>query len=156
MRLRIRIMVTFYGKYPAKVDDKGRLVFPAAIRRDMPSGADMRFVIKKSIYDPCLEMYTFEEWTSQTARIREDLDFFNPDHVTFWREYMRDVDIVEPDAKLGRISINRELLDAIGVTKEVVFFGVGFKMEVWAREAFEQSRIPSQDYISIAKSLSRK
>lgn len=149
-------MVTFYGKYPAKVDDKGRLVFPAAIRRDLPSGADMRFVIKKSIYDPCLEMYTFEEWTSQTARICEGLDFFNPDHVTFWREYMRDVDIVEPDAKLGRISINRELLDAIGVTKEVVFFGVGFKLEVWAKDAFEQSRIPSKDYISIAKSLSRK
>ena len=71
-------MVTFYGKYPAKVDDKGRLVFPAAVRRELPSGADMRFVIKKSIYDPCLEMYTFEEWTAQTARIREGLDFFNP------------------------------------------------------------------------------
>ena len=149
-------MVTFYGKYPAKVDDKGRLVFPVAVRRELPSGADTRFVIKKSIYDPCLEMYTFQEWTEQTARIRESLDFFNPDHVTFWREYMRDVDIVEPDAKLGRISINRELLDAIGVTKEVVFFGVGFKLEVWAREAFEQSRIPSDSFISIAKSLSRK
>ncbi len=149
-------MVTFYGKYPAKVDDKGRLVFPAVLRRDLPSGADMRFVIKKSIYAPCLEMYTFEEWTAQSARISEGLDFFNPDHDTFWREYMRDVDIVEPDAKLGRISINRELLDAIGVTKEVVFFGVGFKLEVWARDSFENSRLPGQDYINIAKSLSRK
>ena len=157
MQLRIRIiMVTFYGKYPAKTDDKGRIVFPAAIRRDMPAGGDMRFVIKKSIYDPCLEMYTFEEWTRQTDKIKEELDFFNPDHVTFWREYMRDVDIVEPDSKLGRISISRELLDAIGITKEVVFFGVGFKLEVWAKEAFESSRITNDSFISIAKSLSRK
>ena len=149
-------MVTFYGKYPVRIDDKGRLVLPAAIRKDMPSGGDMRFVIKKSIYDRCLEMYTFEEWTRQTEKIKEDLDFFNPDHVTFWREFMRDVDIVEPDPKLGRISISRELLDAIGITKEVVFFGVGFKMEVWAREAFEQSRISNDSFISIARSLSRK
>ena len=149
-------MVTFYGKYPVRIDDKGRLVLPAAIRKDMPSGGDMRFVIKKSIYDRCLEMYTFEEWTRQTEKIKENLDFFNPDHVIFWREYMRDVDIVEPDSKLGRISISRELLDAIGITKEVVFFGVGFKMEVWAREAFEQSRISNESFISIARSLSRK
>ena len=155
--LRIRIiMVTFYGKYPARIDDKGRLVLPAAVRRDMPAGGDMRFVIKKSIYDNCLEMYTFDEWTRQTEKIKENLDFFNPDHVIFWREYMRDVDIVEPDSKLGRISISRELLDAIGITKEVVFFGVGFKMEVWAREAFEQSRISNESFISIARSLSRK
>lgn len=157
MRLRIRIiMVTFYGKYPVRVDDKGRLVLPAAIRKDMPSGGDMRFVIKKSIYDRCLEMYTFEEWTRQTEKIKEDLDFFNPDHVTFWREFMRDVDIVEPDPKLGRISICRELLDAIGITKEVVFFGVGFKLEVWAKAEFESSRITNDSFISIARSLSRK
>ena len=149
-------MVTFYGKYPVRIDDKGRLVLPAAVRRDMPAGGDMRFVIKKSIYDNCLEMYTFDEWTRQTEKIKENLDFFNPDHVIFWREYMRDVDIVEPDSKLGRISISRELLDAIGITKEVVFFGVGFKMEVWAREAFEQSRISNESFISIARSLSRK
>ena len=157
MRLRIRIiMVTFYGKYPARIDDKGRLVLPAAVRRDMPAGGDMRFVIKKSIYDNCLEMYTFDEWTRQTDKIKENLDFFNPDHVTFWREYMRDVDIVEPDSKLGRISICRELLDAIGITKEVVFFGVGFKLEVWAKTAFDASRITNDSFISIARSLSRK
>lgn len=157
MPLRIRIiMVTFYGKYPAKIDDKGRIVFPAAVRKDFPAGGDMRFVIKKSIYDNCLEMYTFEEWTRQTEKIKEELDFFNPDHVKFWREFMRDVDIVEPDSKLGRISISRELLDAIGVTKDVVFFGVGFKMEVWAKDAFEASRISNENYISIARSLSRK
>ena len=157
MSLRIRIiMVTFYGKYPVRIDDKGRLVLPAAIRRDMPAGGDMRFVIKKSIYDNCLEMYTFDEWTRQTDKIKENLDFFNPDHVTFWREFMRDVDIVEPDSKLGRISISRELLDAIGITKEVVFFGVGFKLEVWAKTAFDASRITNDSFISIARSLSRK
>lgn len=149
-------MVTFYGKYPARIDDKGRIVLPAAIRRDMPAGGDMRFVIKKSIYDSCLEMYTYEVWNRETEEIRSKLDFFNHDHVLFWREYMRDVDIVEPDSKLGRISISRELLDAIGITKDVVFFGIGHKLEVWAKDAFEASRITNDNYISIARSLSTK
>ena len=149
-------MVTFIGKYPSKVDDKGRLVLPASFRGVLPAGSDMRFVIKKSIYDPCLEMYTFDEWNAQSEKIKETLDFFNPDHVTFWREYMRDCDIVEPDARLGRISISRELLDAIGVTKEVEFFGIGFKIEIWAKEQFEQSRISNENFVAIAKSLSRK
>ena len=149
-------MVSFIGKYVSKIDDKGRLVFPSPFKNAVPESEGLRFVIKKSIYDRCLEMSTYEEWTQETAKVRDTLDFFNPDHVTFWREYMRDCCIVEPDCKFGRISIPRELLDAIGVTKEVAFFGIGFKIEVWANEQFEASRISNENYVAIAKSLSRK
>lgn len=149
-------MVTFIGKYTSKVDDKGRLVFPAPLKGAVPPGSDMRFVIKKSLYDDCLEMWSYEEWEKEADRIREGLDFFNPQHVIFWREYMRDCDVVEPDARLGRISISRYLLDAIGVTRDVVFFGVNFKIEIWASEKFEGSKVSKEDYVAIAKSLSRK
>jgi len=149
-------MVTFFGKYPAKIDDKGRLVFPSALKNSVPAGGDMRFVIKKSIYDDCLEMYTFEEWTLQSGKIRDSLDFFNPSHVAFWREYMRDCCVVEPDCKFGRISIPRDLLDAIGATREVAFLGTGFKIEIWAGEKYEASRLSNDNFVAIAKSLSRK
>ena len=149
-------MVTFIGKYTSKVDDRGRLVFPAPLKGAVPPGGDLRFVIKKSLYDDCLEMWSYAEWERESDRIRETLDFFNPQHVQFWREYMRDCDIVEPDAKLGRISISRYLLDAIGVNKDVVFFGINFKIEIWAREKFESSKVSKEDYIAIAQSLSRK
>ena len=149
-------MVTFIGKYTSKVDDRGRLVFPAPFKGAVPPGSDLRFVIKKSLYDNCLEMWSYAEWERESEKIREGLDFFNPEHVTFWRQYMRDCDIVEPDAKFGRISISRYLLDAIGVNKEVVFFGINFKIEIWAKENFEASEISKEDYVAIAKSLSRK
>lgn len=149
-------MVTFIGKYGSKVDDKGRLVFPSPLKNSVPPGTDLRFVIKKSLYDDCLEMWSYPEWERESDRIRESLDFFNPQHVQFWREYMRDCDVVEPDAKLGRISISRYLLDAIGVDKEVVFFGINFKVEIWAKEKFESSKVSKEDYVAIAKSLSRK
>lgn len=149
-------MVTFIGQYSSKVDDKGRLVFPAPLKGSVPPGGDMRFVIKKSLYHSCLEMWSYDEWARETERIREGLDFFNPQHVEFWREYMRDCDVVEPDPKFGRISISKYLLDAIGVTKEVVFFGVNFKIEIWDREQFEASRLSNDEFAAIARSLSRK
>ena len=149
-------MVTFIGKYTSKVDDKGRLVFPSPLKAAVPVGSDMRFIIKKSLYSDCLDMYSYSEWEKESDKIRESLDFFNPDHVLFWREYMRDCVCVEPDARLGRISIPRYLLDAIGVNKDVAFFGINFKIEIWAAEKFEASQISKDSFIAIAQSLSRK
>lgn len=150
-------MVTFIGEYSSKVDDKGRLVFPAPLKGAMPPGSDMRFVIKKNLFEPCLEMYTFEEWEKQSGEVKNSLDLtFNKQHATFWREYMRDRDIVEPDAKVGRISISRKLLDSINVNKEVVFSGNDFKIEIWAKEKFEESRLPNDEFIAIAESLSKR
>lgn len=69
---------------------------------------------------------------------------------------MRDRDIVEPDAKVGRISISRKLLDSINVNKEVVFSGNDFKIEIWAKEKFEESRLSNDEFIAIAESLSKR
>ena len=149
-------MVTFIGEYTSRIDDKGRMVFPAPLKGVLPPGSDMRFVIKKDLFEPCLQMYTLEEWEHTSGEVKSKLNFFNRQHAIFWREYMRDRDVVEPDAKLGRITVSRKLLDAIGVTKEVVFSGNDFKIEIWAKEEFEKNRIPNSEYIAIAESLSDK
>ena len=150
-------MVTFIGEYTARLDDKGRLVFPSALKASMSPGSDMRFVVKKDLFEPCLQMYTLEEWTKQSEQVKNSLDLtFNKTHAKFWREYMRDRDIVEPDPRFGRISVSRRLLDSIGVGKEVVFSGNDFRIEIWAKEKFEESRISNEEIIAIAESLSQK
>ena len=148
-------MNTFIGEYTVKIDDKGRMVFPSAFKSLMPADGDMRFVIKKDIFEDCLEMYTFEEWERQSSDVKSRLNFFNRDHAMFWREYMRDRAIVEPDGKVGRISVPKKLLEAIGVNKEVVFSGNDYKIEIWAREKFEAARISNDQYISLAGMLSQ-
>ncbi|MCI6769954.1 MAG: division/cell wall cluster transcriptional repressor MraZ [Candidatus Cryptobacteroides sp.] len=148
-------MNTFIGEYTVKIDDKGRMVFPSAFKSLMPADGDMRFVIKKDIFEDCLEMYTFEEWERQSSEVKSRLNFFNRDHAMFWREYMRDRAIVEPDGKVGRISVPKKLLEAIGVNKEVVFSGNDYKIEIWAREKFEEARISNEQYISLAGMLSQ-
>ena len=147
-------MVKFIGEYTAKVDDKGRIVFPATFKSLMPSDEPMMFVVKKDIFADCLEMYTWSEWERQSEETKSRLNFFNRAHAEFWREYMRDRAVVEPDGKIGRINIPRKLLETIGVTKEVVFSGNDHKIEIWAKERFESSRLSNEEYISLAGMLS--
>ena len=99
------LMVKFIGEYVAKIDDKGRVVFPSSLKAMISSEGDLRFVIKRDLFFNCLEMYTYEEWTRQSEEVKSRLNFFKKEHALFWREYMRDRALVEPDDKLGRISI---------------------------------------------------
>ena len=148
-------MIKFFGEHNAKVDDRGRVVFPAAYKSIMPAEGDMRFVVRKDTFANCLEMYTYSEWERQSEEVRSQLNpAFNENHAKFWRAYLHNCAVVEPDGKLGRISIPKKLLEIIGVTKEVVFSGNDYKIEIWAKENFESSVISNEEFISIAGSLS--
>ena len=147
-------MVTFIGEYTVKVDDKGRMVFPSAFKGLLPSDGDQRFVVKKDIFEDCLEMYTYEEWERQSGAVKSRLNFFNRAHAAFWRKYMSERAVVEPDGKLSRLSVPRKLLEAIGVNKEVVFAGNDYKIEIWAKEKYEAATISNEEFLTIAGQLS--
>lgn len=144
----------FIGEYSGKVDDKGRIVFPSAFKSAMPPDTDMRFVVKKDIFADCLEMYTYEEWERKSEALKSKLNFFNRKHASFWREYMRNRAIVEPDSKLGRISIPKRLLEVIGAEKEIVFCGNDHKIEIWAKDRYASEALSEQEYIALADMLS--
>lgn len=146
-------MTKFIGEYTVKIDDKGRLVLPSAFKNAVPACEELKFVVKKNIFTDCLEMYTFAEWERQSEDVKSRLNFFNQKHSLFWREYMRNRAVVEPDSKIGRISIPRKMLETIGANKEVVFAGNDFKIEIWAKERYEESGISGEEFISIAESL---
>ncbi len=146
-------MVKFIGEYNAKVDDKGRLILPSSFKSAIAPEGDLRLVVKKDLFSNCLEMYTYEEWTAESEQVKSRLNFFNREHAKFWREYMRERAIVEPDEKLGRISIPKRLLEQIGVEREVTFAGNGHKIEIWAREAFESDKLTDSDYLALAEKI---
>ena len=149
-------MVTFIGEYTAKIDDRGRLVLPSAFKSLLCESGDVRLVVKKDLFAPCLGMFTFEEWERQSARVLASLNPFNEEHARFRREFMRGRAVVEPDPKFGRIAIPRKLLDAIGADKEVVFSGNDYKIELWSAREYEQSGIPGEEYLAIAAKLSQQ
>ena len=152
-------MVRFSGKAVGKVDDKGRVVFPAifrdAIARD--GGEDMTLIVKKSVQGDCLNLFTRSEWERRCDRVLENLDpELNPEHAAFWSKYNDGVFYLVPDGKLGRLNIPSELLEQTGITKEVVFSGVGYKLEIWSKERRESALMTDEAFKETAARLSAK
>lgn len=151
------IISTFIGEHEAKMDDKGRVVFPSPLKNVIPEEADMTFILHKDIHRRCLEMFTLEQWQVQTQAVMSKLDLlFDPDHAEFWSKYMEDSAIVEPDPKVGRISIPRRLQDAIGLSKDVIFAGKGYKIEVWDKDSYLSGKMSDEKYRALAKEMSHK
>ena len=66
---------------------------------------------------------------------------------------MSDTVTVTPDAKLGRITVPRELLDKAGIEKEVVFLGVDYKVEIWAKEELEGGSLSPEEFRMMGKKI---
>ena len=151
-------MVRFYGKTIGKVDDKGRLVFPAVFRDAMARAGetDMTLIIKKSVHGECLDLFSLKEWETRSDKVMDSLDTeLDPDHAAFWSKYNDEVYSVVPDGKLCRINVPEELLRAAGITREVIFAGVGYKIEIWDKDKRESYLISQEQFRQTAKEISR-
>ena len=89
---------------------------------------------------------------SQAVRAKLDLAF-DEDHMRYWRTYMSDTVTVVPDAKHGRITIPKEILDKAGIAKEVIFLGVDYKVEIWAKEELEGGSLSPEDFRMMGKKI---
>ena len=66
---------------------------------------------------------------------------------------MRDRAVVEPDEKLGRITIPKKMLSGIGAQKEMIFVGNDHKIEIWSKEKYSQKQMSSDEFIALAQSI---
>ena len=152
-------MVRFFGKATGKVDDKGRIVLPAIYRDALSREGvkDMTLIVKKSVHGDCLNLFTRSEWERRSDIVLDGIDpELNPDHAAFWSKYNDGVYAIVPDGKLGRLNIPSELLQETGLTKDVVFAGVGYKIEIWPKERRESTLMSDEEFHQTATRLSEK
>ena len=152
-------MVRFFGKAAGKVDDKGRVVFPAIFRDAITreGGEDTTLIVKKSVQGTCLNLFTRAEWERRCDQVLDGLDpELNPEHAAFWSKYNDGVYYVVPDGKLCRLNIPSELLEQTGLTKEVVFAGVGYKIEIWPKDRRDATLMTDGQFKETAARLSEK
>ena len=151
------INVMFIGEHIAKLDDKGRLVFPAPLKAQAESEKEGKliFIMQKNRFEKCIDMLTEKEWKQQCDEAAKRLNRHDPDHARLWRALMQDTAIVEPDEKMGRIQIPKTMLEKIDVCKEVVFAGNGYKIEVWAKEHHPGGKVSEKDFVVLSKKYLR-
>lgn len=136
-RLITTYLAEIIGTYECKVDVKGRLMFPSQLRAQIPSAAEVGFVIKRSIFMKCLELYPKEEWQLESSRINS-LNRFKKKNVDFIRKFMAGVKTAELD-KTGRILIPKDLIKYGEIKKEIVLASVVNKIEIWDRAEYEKA-----------------
>ena len=146
-------MAKFIGEYSVKIDDKGRMIFPSAFKSAFAPDEKIALVVKKDMFEDCLQMFTYSQWEEESDQVKAKLNFFRRVHAEFWREYMRDRAVVEPDEKLGRISIPKKILDSIGAQKEMIFVGNDHKIEIWTKEEYNKKQMSPEQFISLAQNI---
>ena len=150
-------MVRFFGKASGKVDDKGRIVLPAAFRDAMVRGGseNMTLIVKMNVQQCCIDLFPAEEWERRSEKVLEGIDpELNAGDAMFWTKYNDGVSTLVPDGKLGRLSIPSELLASAGITKEVVFGGVGYKLQIWDAETMKADLLSDEKFKETASRLS--
>jgi MraZ protein len=134
------------GEYRHAIDTKKRLFIPAKHREVLGNS----FIIVRDLYDPCLKIYSIEEWKAFVAPIDE----MDPDEAAPILRYLyRDSVSVDGDLDAqGRVTLNNTLIARAGITKDAVIVGCGRYAEIWAAEEYD-AKMEEEDVAAIAASL---
>ena len=145
-------MSSFIGEISCKLDTKGRILFPAAFKKQIPAAAQEKFVIKKDIFEDCLVMYSYDEWERQVEIIRKKLNPYNKDHNRFLRGFFRGTAELELDAN-NRILLPKRLLEKIKAEKELILIGLDTKLEIWSKELYDAMNEAEDDFADLAQEI---
>jgi len=94
-------VLNLIGTYECKVDAKGRLLLPNAFKKQLAPVLQQGFVMKRAVFQKCLEVYPMEEWRLLSQKVNK-LNRFNKKNDEFIRRFNAGVKIVEIDAT-GRL-----------------------------------------------------
>lgn len=131
------MLITITGTYECKADDKGRMVLPAPLKKQLASSLQEGFVLKRSVFDPCLELWPMGEWNLMMAKINK-LNRFNKKNNDFIRKFMAGVKMIEID-DAGRLLIAKDLLSYSGISKAVVLSSKVNIVEIWDKDKYEEA-----------------
>jgi MraZ protein len=145
-------MATFIGDYPCKADAKGRIMLPSAFKKQMPSAAADRFVVRKDIFENCLVLYTIEDWNLQLEKIRSRINPYNREHNKFFRNFFMGSAEVALDSS-NRMLIPRRLYDLAGIDRDVVLAGQDGRIEIWPEGAYSSASMLPDDFADLAEKL---
>lgn len=128
-------MATFYGTDRYSIDDKGRLIVPAALRRVPGKKQPLRDFVLVFGLDGCLWLYADEDWVHFEERLRK-LSLGTKEQRQFARAFLVGASKVAVDAQ-GRISIPSSLMGRAGLGKEAVLHGQVGRIEIWEPSRFQ-------------------
>ena len=130
-------MNTLIGTYECKVDAKGRLMLPVSFKKQLASVMNNGFVLKRAVFQPCLELYPMNQWELLMQKINK-LNRFKKKNNDFIRRFTAGVKFVELDSS-GRLLVSKDLVGFAGISKEIVVTSAVNIIEIWDKDKYEKA-----------------
>ncbi|MGY6649007.1 division/cell wall cluster transcriptional repressor MraZ [Wenyingzhuangia sp. IMCC45574] len=130
-------MDTLIGTYECKADAKGRVMLAAALKKQLEPVVHEGFVLKRSVFQKCLELYPMAEWKKVMGQVGK-LNRFVKKNNDFIRLFTSGVKLIELDST-GRLLLPKDLLAFSGIKKEVVFSSAISIIEIWDKDLYENA-----------------
>ena len=130
-------MNTLIGTYECKVDAKGRLMLPVSFKKQIASVMANGFVLKRAVFQPCLELYPMNQWELLMQNINK-LNRFKKKNNDFIRRFTAGVKSVDLDSS-GRLLISKDLVGFAGISKEIVVTSAVNIIEIWDKDKYEKA-----------------
>ena len=135
------------GEYHHSLDDKNRLIIPSKFREQLGES----FIVTRGI-EKCLFVYAKSDWDKIVEKL-QSIPFTKKDARNFMRFFLSGATDIEFD-KQGRITVSNPLALYANMKKECVIIGVGERLEIWAKEEWENFFDNSKDNMTeIAENL---
>ncbi|MFM9423103.1 MAG: hypothetical protein RIR06_1564 [Bacteroidota bacterium] len=148
-------MLNLLGEYHCKADAKGRVLFPARLKKQLENILHHGLVVNRDIFTQCLVIYPKPEWDKVNEEMSR-LSRYNQKHQLFQRKFMKGATMIELDAA-GRMSIPSVLLEYIQINSkenDLVITGLGEKMEIWNSGAYRNQVLgDDMDFSDLAEEV---
>ena len=93
------------------------------------------FIIKRAVFQTCLELYPIEEWDKLMEKLN-NLNRFIKKNNDFIRRFSAGVQMVELDAA-ERLLVPKNLADFAKIKKDIVLSSAINIIEIWDKELYE-------------------
>jgi MraZ protein len=127
-------MTAFIGEFECKIDPKGRLMLPVALRKQIPHEAEEKFIVNRG-FEKHLNLYPLNEWKKTTNKLNK-LNLFVKKNREFLRRFNNGASELDIDTT-GRVLLSKNLLDYASIDKDVVLVAYADRIEVWNKADYQ-------------------
>lgn len=145
-------MAGFIGEYEVKLDDKGRFLLPAGVKKQLDPADHETFVVNRG-FEQHLNLYPVKEWEKLMARVTKKVNGFTEKGRRLLRQFRNGAVPVTIDSS-GRLLLPQSLMQYAGVKKDLMVVGSFDRIELWDKAKYEQEMKDGlADFSTLAEEL---
>ena len=145
-------MINLIGTYECTVDNKGRIMIPAQLKKQLDGFTKEPFILKRSVFQNCLELFPHSEWKLMMDKVNK-LNRFVKKNNDFIRMYTAGVKSIDLDSN-GRLLVPKDLIAISKLTKHVVLSSSINIIEIWDKDEYEKSiNDPKVDFAKLTEEV---